>query len=69
MVIYKKCLEVDLNLVYDAFQIGFSDYIIKIEMPKELFINRFFMVEGNGLDQSFIALDENKAIGVVLWRN
>ena len=66
MVIYKKCSEVDLNLVYDAFQIGFSDYIIKIEMPKELFINRFFMVEGNGLDQSFIALDENKAIGVVL---
>lgn len=66
MISYKKCSEVEIDLVHDAFQIGFSDYIIKIQMPKELFISRFFGTEGNSLDKSFIALDENRSIGIVL---
>jgi Acetyltransferases len=35
-------------------------------MPKELFISRFFCTEGNRLDQSFIALNKNKVVGIVL---
>jgi Acetyltransferases len=66
MISYKRCSEVEIDLVHDAFQIGFSDYIIKIQMPKELFISRFFGTEGNSLDKSFIALDENRSIGIVL---
>lgn len=66
MISYKRCSEIDVDLVYDAFQIGFSDYIIKVQMPKELFINRFFYTEGNSLERSFIALYKNKAIGIVL---
>jgi GNAT superfamily N-acetyltransferase len=66
MISYKRCSEVEIDLVHDAFQIGFSDYIIKIQMPKELFISRFFCTEGNSLDKSFIALDENRSIGIVL---
>lgn len=66
MISYKKCSEVDRNLIYDAFNIGFSDYIIKTEIPKEIFISRFFGTEGNGFEQSFIALDGSKAIGVAL---
>ncbi|KZL89436.1 GNAT family N-acetyltransferase [Clostridium magnum] len=66
MISYKRCSEIDVDLVYDAFQIGFSDYIIKVQMPKELFINRFFHTEGNSLERSFIALYKNKAIGIVL---
>lgn len=66
MINYKKCSEVDIDLLHEAFQIGFSDYIIKIQMPKELFVSRFFGPEGNSLEQSFIALEENKAIGIVL---
>lgn len=66
MITYKKCSEVDIDLVYEAFKNGFSDYIIKLEMPKEIFVSRFFCTEGNSLEQSFIALDIDKPIGLVL---
>lgn len=66
MVSYKRCSDVDVNLVHYAFQIGFSDYIIKIQMPKELFISRFFITEGNNINKSFIALDKDRPIGIVL---
>lgn len=66
VISYKKCSEADIELLYEAFQIGFSDYVIKIQVPKELFVNRFFGPEGNCLEKSFIALDGNKAIGVIL---
>lgn len=63
---YKKCSEADIDLVYEAFRDGFSDYIIKMEVSKEDFIKRFFGPEGNKLEHSYIALDENKPIGVIL---
>ncbi|MFL0247543.1 GNAT family N-acetyltransferase [Candidatus Clostridium stratigraminis] len=66
MINYKRCSEVDLQKVYDAFSIGFSDYIIKIEMPMDVFIERFFGAEGNSLETSFIALDNERPIGLVL---
>lgn len=66
MINYKRCSEVDLQKVYEAFSLGFSDYIIKIQMPKEAFIERFFGSEGNSLDNSFIALDNERPIGLVL---
>lgn len=66
MIIYKKCSEVDIDLVFKAFNNGFEDYIIKIQMPQEFFVKRFFGPEGNSLDLSFIALDEDKPVGVVL---
>lgn len=42
MVVYKKCSEVSIDLVFDAFNIGFSDYIIKLSMNKEDFIKKFW---------------------------
>jgi ribosomal protein S18 acetylase RimI-like enzyme len=63
---YKRCSEVNIDLVYNAFSVGFSDYIIKIQMPKEAFVSRFFGPEGNSLDVSFIALLEGRSIGLVL---
>ena len=66
MIIYKRCNEVDIQKVYDAFSIGFSDYIIKIQMLKEVFIERFFGPEGNRLETSFIAFDNERPIGLVL---
>ncbi|MED2991540.1 GNAT family N-acetyltransferase, partial [Bacillus thuringiensis] len=29
MIQYKRCSEVNIDLVYEAFKDGFSDYIIK----------------------------------------
>ena len=66
MIAYKKCIEVDINHVYDAFRIGFSDYMIHQDISLELFAKRFFGPEGNKLDLSFIAFDDNEPIGLIL---
>ena len=46
MIQYKTCSEVNIDLVYEAFQDGFSDYIIKMEVSKEDFIKRFLEQKG-----------------------
>ncbi|RKD34257.1 GNAT family N-acetyltransferase [Thermohalobacter berrensis] len=66
MVVYKNCKEVSVNLVYEAFKRGFADYIVKFDISKEGFIKRFLGPEGNDLNYSFIALDNEEPIGVVL---
>lgn len=66
MIIYSKCTDVEFEKVYEAFRIGFSDYIIKVEISKDGFLNRFFGPEGNHLEHSFIALDQEKPIGLIL---
>lgn len=66
MITYKRCTEINEDTIYQAFQIGFSDYIIKIEMPKDMFMKRFFGPEGNSLEYSVIAFDEEKPVGLNL---
>ncbi|MBJ7958767.1 GNAT family N-acetyltransferase [Bacillus cereus group sp. N28] len=66
MIQYKRCSEVSIDLVYEAFKDGFSDYIIKMDVSKEDFIKRFFGPEGNMLEHSFLALDGDKCVGVIL---
>ncbi len=66
MIRYECCSNVDPDSIYKAFQVGFSDYIIKIEMAKELFLKRFFDIESNQLAHSFIAFDHDAPIGLIL---
>ena len=66
MIIYKNCTEVEFEKIYKAFLIGFSDYMIKFEMSKEVFLKHFFEIEGNKLEYSFIALDDEKPVGLIL---
>ncbi|MGY1462244.1 GNAT family N-acetyltransferase [Bacillus toyonensis] len=66
MIKYKRCSEVSIDLVYGAFKDGFSDYIIKMDVSKEDFIQRFFGPEGNSLEHSFLALDGDKSVGIIL---
>ncbi|ARZ62676.1 acetyltransferase [Bacillus thuringiensis] len=66
MIQYKRCSEVNIDLVYEAFKDGFSDYIIKMEVSKGDFIKRFFSLEGNSLEHSFLVLDGDKPVGVIL---
>lgn len=66
MIAYKKCTEVNEDAIFEAFQAGFSDYMIRFEMSKDAFIKHFFGPEGNRLAHSFIALDEGKPIGLNL---
>lgn len=66
MITYKKCSEVNIESVYEAFSVGFADYIVKIEMPQDVFVKRFFGPEGNDLNYSYVAFDDEKPVGLIL---
>lgn len=66
MIKYSKCSSAVFDHVHNAFQIGFSDYFINMEMSKETFHNKFFGPEGNQLENSFIAFEDDKPIGLIL---
>ncbi|WP_201769270.1 GNAT family N-acetyltransferase [Fervidicella metallireducens] len=63
---YKCGLNVVFDDIYEAFTSGFSDYIIKFSLIKDDFKDRFFGPEGNSLDNTFVAYDGKKPIGVIL---
>lgn len=62
----KNCNDVDFELVYQCFNQGFSDYIVKLHLPLEEFKKRFFGPEGNELKNSFIAIEEEGPVGLIL---
>lgn len=66
MISYKNCKDVSIEHIYKAFNIGFSDYFIKFDISKEVFIESFFGPEGNQLENSFIAYDKETPVGVIL---
>ncbi len=49
-----------------AFERGFSDYAVKLDVGLETFTARFFGVEGNAPARSFVALAGDEPIGVIL---
>ncbi len=51
-----------MKLLEMAFQIT----LLKWKFQSEDFIKRFFGAEGNSLKHSFVALDGNKSVGVIL---
>lgn len=55
-----------MDSIYEAFTDGFSDYIINVSLAKEEFVRRFFGPEGNTLENSIIAFDGHKPIGLNL---
>ncbi|WP_411682755.1 GNAT family N-acetyltransferase [Clostridium thailandense] len=66
MISYKRCLEASYESIYKAFKLGFSDYAVPMNLEIEDFISRFFGPEGNSLEHSFIAFDDELPIGIVL---
>lgn len=66
MINYQNCTDVETNQIFSAFTKGFSDYFIKLELPEQAFVERFFGLEGNCRGYSFIALDGKSAVGVIL---
>jgi len=66
LITYRNCNEVSIDSIYEAFTKGFSDYIINISLPKEEFVRRFFGPEGNTLENSIIAYDGEKPVGLNL---
>ena len=66
MIQYFNCKDVDDESIYKAFQIGFSDYMIPLQTTKEGFFERFFGPEGNKKEESYIAFDGQKPVGLIL---
>lgn len=66
MIQYLRCTEVSMDSIYQAFTRGFSDYIIKMEIPLDMFVARFFGPEGNALEHSFLAIEGDRPVGVIL---
>lgn len=74
MIRIVRACEVERALFFRAFSEGFSDYLIKLSMGEEEFYGRFFGVEGNEPDRSFIALEADgdggaeseRGVGVIL---
>lgn len=42
MIQYKRCSDVNIDLVYEAFKVGFSDTLLKWKFQKGIFIQRFW---------------------------
>jgi len=61
-----QCSKVSDNIIFDTFKEGFSDYIIKVEMSKKQFIDRFFGPEGNQRKYSCIAYKGDIPVGIIL---
>ncbi|MFZ5967179.1 MAG: GNAT family N-acetyltransferase [Bacillota bacterium] len=66
MITYKTCIDVTMTEIFEAFRLGFSDYIVPLTMNQDAFEVRFFGPEGNTLNLSFIALDQDRPIGLIL---
>lgn len=66
MYYYVNCKELEDEVIYEAFQAGFIDYMIQIEMTVEQFVHHFFNQEGNERELSFVAFNDEKPVGVIL---
>lgn len=65
MITTKLCNEVKSEDIFTAFKYGFSDYPVPMTLSIDEFFGRFFGPEGNDLNTSYVAYDDEKAIGVV----
>lgn len=63
---YTCCTNVTKELIFQAFQNGFSDYPIPFQHSIDFFFDCFFNREGNQLEQSFIALQDDSPVGLIM---
>lgn len=66
MIQYINCAETTDETMFQAFKEGFSDYIIKFEVDLEFFQGHFFGPEGNAKEYSWLAMDDNRPVGLLL---
>ncbi|MFK4302130.1 MULTISPECIES: GNAT family N-acetyltransferase [unclassified Paenibacillus] len=66
MITYMRCNDVSMEHIFQAFSLGFSDYSIRLTTDQDDFAARFFGPEGNKRNHSFLAMDEDQPIGLIL---
>lgn len=63
---YYRGTECKMDVLFTAFQTGFSDYLIKYNYTLEQFADLFFGPEGNAIEHSFVALRGDEPVGIAL---
>ncbi|NLW16944.1 MAG: GNAT family N-acetyltransferase [Firmicutes bacterium] len=63
---YVKCTPSHLSDLYKAFRAGFADYIVKLDVPYEVFAEYFFRPAWNQLEHSYLAYDGQEPVGMIL---
>ncbi|HAS74546.1 MAG TPA: GNAT family N-acetyltransferase [Clostridiales bacterium UBA8960] len=66
MITYKLGTETDKKDIHKAFHAGFIDYIMKVDIPEDVFFKRFFGPEANTYDLAVIAYDGSEPVGLVM---
>lgn len=66
MIQYYRGTEQDMEVLFSAFQAGFVDYIVKLDLTMEQFATHFFGQEGNAREHSFVAMFGDEAVGIIL---
>ncbi len=66
MITYVNGTNIHVSEIYKAFMIGFSDYVIKVDLAEVSFISRFFGPEGNDVKLCHVALADGEPIGLVM---
>ncbi|QNV59609.1 hypothetical protein GMA19_04826 [Paenibacillus polymyxa E681] len=66
MITYMRCNDASMEHIFQAFLLGFWDYSIRLTTVQDDFAARFFGPEGNTRNYSFLAMDEDQPIGLIL---
>lgn len=66
MMTVKSVLSSPLSDAYAAFSLGFSDYLLPVNITEQAFIAHFFGPEGNDAALSFLAYDGDTPAGLCL---
>lgn len=67
MIIFKRCSDSSVKEIYEAYINGYIDYPINMDIPEDMFYRRYFGgPEGNSMELSFIAYDDDTPIGLLL---
>ena len=66
MITYVNGTQIQVSEIYKAFILGFSDYIIKVDLAETSFVTRFFGPEGNDVKLCHVALADGEPIGLVM---
>ncbi|WP_068779425.1 GNAT family N-acetyltransferase [Paenibacillus sp. GM2] len=66
MLQYYRGTEQDRKVLFSAFQAGFVDYVVKLDLTMEQFFAHLFDQEGNAREHSFVAMSGSEAVGIIL---
>lgn len=65
-ITYKNCREVANQEIYQGFMDGFQDYLVPFKYSQRDFIYRFFVLDGNKKEYSFMTYYKKQPVGIII---